>query len=436
MSDTLNQKVKDLLPAMIRCRRDLHKYAESGWTEFRTASLVAARLKELGYSLTTGAAAVKKESMMGAPAPNVLKAHQERAVSQGADPALVAGMEGGLTGLWADLPCGGPGPRFALRFDMDANDAVETDAPGHVPNKGGFASINKGVMHACAHDGHVAIGLAVAELLAELKDSLKGSIRLIFQPAEEGVRGAAPMVDAGCVREVDFILGVHMGVKADKKGLLICGARKFLATSKWDVRIQGKSSHAGSDPHMGRNALLAACAAALNLHAISRHGEGPTRITVGKLEAGQGRNVIPPNAFMALETRGATTELNDYMTSEAARIIKAAAEMWGCTYAVSTVGGTKSGESSEAMVDEICSLARAMPAFSDVRGIEDFTGSEDFAHMMTEVQRQGGLGTYIQVGTILKAGHHNDHFDFDEDDLAPAAELLVRVVRHYLGGKK
>ncbi len=434
MDDAVSKKVYALKPFIVATRRDLHKHPEASWTEFRTASLVIRRLKELGYSLTMGRDAVSAGDMMGVPSPAVLKEHQERAVKQGADPALVALMEGGLTGLWADMDCGGgPGPRFALRFDLDSNDAVECEENAHRPFREGFASVNKGAMHACGHDGHVAVGLAVAEILAGMKNDLKGSIRLIFQPAEEGVRGAGPMVAAGCVNGVDLIAGVHIGFQAAKKGDIVCGAKGFLATTKWDVTITGKSAHAGAAPQDGKNALLAACAATTNLHAIARHGDGATRITVGRLEGGQGRNVIPPNAFMALETRGVTSALDDYMTREAERIIKAAVAMWDCTHTVAVVGGTKSGASSDAMAGRVRAIAETMPVFTNIVDIKDFGASEDFSHMMTVVQESGGEGTYIQVGTDRTAGHHNDHFDFDEEDLMPAAEILIRLVGAYLG---
>lgn len=433
MNDAIHKKIEALAPFIRLTRRDLHKHPEAAWTEFRTASIVAKRLQELGYTLTMGKDAVSKKDMMGVPSPEALKKHQERAIAQGADPKLVELMDGGLTGMWADLQCGGgPGPKFALRFDLDSNDAVECELPDHKPFKEGFASVNRGAMHACGHDGHVAVGLAVAEILAGMQDQLTGSIRLIFQPAEEGVRGAGPMVAAGCCKDVDLIVGAHIGFQAAKKGDIVCGARGFLATTKWDVRITGKSAHAGAAPQEGRNALLAACAATTNLHAIARHGDGTTRITVGRLEGGQGRNVIPPNAFMALETRGMTSDLDDYMTTEAARIIKAAVEMWNCTYEIEVMGGTKSGESSPEMIAKVKELAEIMPAFTNIMEEKDFGASEDYSHMMTVVQRNGGLGTYIQAGTNRTAGHHNDYFDFEEDDLLPMAEILVRVVNAYL----
>ena len=434
MADSIHAKVKGLESFIVNTRRDLHKHPESGWTEFRTAALVASRLKELGYTLTLGEKAVSKKHMMGLPPAATLKAHQQRAIDQGADPTLVALMDGGLTGLWADMQCGGgEGPCFGLRFDLDANDAVEAEDATHRPFKEDFASRNRGVMHACGHDGHVAVGLAVAEILAGMKNELKGSIRLIFQPAEEGSRGAGPMVESGCCKGIDYIIGFHVGFQAAKKGDIVCGAKGFLATTKWDVRIKGKAAHAGAAPQDGKNALLAACAATTNLHAIARHGDGATRITVGRLEGGQGRNVIPPNAFMALETRGVTSELDEYMIGEAGRVIKAACEMWDCSYEIEVMGGAKSGESSAEMVAKVQELAGTMPVFTNIMGIKDFGASEDFSHMMSVVQQNGGQGAYIQVGTDKCAGHHNNSFDFDEEDLLPSAEILLRIVKAYIG---
>lgn len=120
-----------------------------------------------------------------------------------------------------------------------------------------------------------------------------GRIRLIFQPAEEGARGALPMSEAGAVDGVDVLFGFHIGFKAEGPGSLICGTQGFLATTKRDVLFSGVPAHAGAAPEEGKDALLAACSAVVNLHAISRNGKGGTRIAVGRLEGGEARNVIP-----------------------------------------------------------------------------------------------------------------------------------------------
>src|SRR5699024_10477015 len=142
------------------------------------------------------------------------------------------------------------------------------------------------------HDGHVAVGLCLAELLMDIKKHLKGTIKLIFQPAEEGVRGARAMVEAGVVDDVDYFFGFHLGFGSDEISL-VAKTVGLLATSKLDITYTGRSSHAGATPEEGKNALLGAATAVLNLHAISPHSKGVTRINVGVLEAGSGANIVP-----------------------------------------------------------------------------------------------------------------------------------------------
>jgi len=427
----IKQAAKKLEPQLIEWRRDFHRHPETGWTEFRTAGKVAARLQELGYTVKIGPEAVTAADMMGVPPADQLARHMERAVAQGADAALIKGMTGGLTGVVADLICG-EGPTVAVRFDMDANDIDEVQDLSHLPRREGFASVNPGAMHACGHDGHVAIGLGVAEILAGLKSQLRGSVRLIFEPGEEGSRGARAMVSAGAVTGVDYILGGHIGFQAQKTGQLICATGKFLATTKYDVTYTGRPAHAGAAPEEGRNALLAAATAALNLHAISRHGQGATRITVGMLVAGQGRNIIPANALYKMETRGETSEIDEYMAAEARRIIVAAAQMYGVEYDMIQVGGTKSGESSPDMRDRVRQIAAGMDFFEDIVDYAAFGATEDYSHFMSVVQQNGGSGTYFMIGADLAAGHHNNHFDFDEAVLAPGVELTALAVAELL----
>ncbi len=416
-------------------RRDLHRHPEAAWTEFRTAALAAAELERLGYVIRMGEEAVRREAMLKVPPAEDLRRHQQRAVAQGAPSSLVARMDGGLTGFWADLECGS-GPTLCVRFDMDCNEMSERTDPDHRPAREGFASCNPGLMHACGHDGHTAVGLGLAEMLAACRRSLRGRIRLLFQPAEEGARGAVPMAEAGAVRDVDAIVGFHLGFQADDPDVIICGTRNFLATTKADVTFTGRSAHAGAAPEEGRNALLAACTAVLNLHAISRSGKGDTRIAVGRLHAGEGRNVIPSLARLSMETRGVTGGLDAYMMDESRRILRAAADMWGCGHEVNIVGRAGSGESSPGLASVAAEAARESGLFGRIEIMKDFGAAEDFADLMTLVQRNGGSGTYMQIGARLAAGHHNTGFDFDEACLPRALEILARMVRKLNGAQK
>jgi aminobenzoyl-glutamate utilization protein A len=429
MTEDIERLAAGLENGLIERRRDLHRYPEAAWTEFRTASMVAAALSAAGYEVRIGEDAVRRSSMLGVPSEEELSAHMERAAAQGGDPDLIARMRGGLTGVVGELVCG-DGPVVALRFDMDANDLDEACDEEHRPFREGFASANLGVMHACGHDGHVAIGLGAAELLAGLRDRLHGTVRLIFQPGEEGVRGAGPMVDAGALDGVDYLFGGHIGFRAPGTGRLVCGAGGFLATTKFDVAFTGVAAHAGAAPEQGRNALLAAASAALNLHAIPRHGQGASRISVGVLNAGQGRNVVPPNALIKAETRGETSAINDCMFERAKEVVAGAAQMYGVEAVLTEVGRSVSGESDPGLAAVVRRVAESMDFFDPAEIIDhmELRGSEDFALMLAEVQKQGGLGAYLMLGSDLAAGHHNARFDFDERCLAPGAALFARCV--------
>ncbi|MGI6575486.1 MAG: amidohydrolase [bacterium] len=252
MKERIAQLAAQLKPKVVETYRDFHKYPEPGWTEFRTAATVVKRLQEMGYEVKYGAEVIKEEGMMGVPPAEVLAEKQQQAIEQGADPEIVAKMAGGKTGVVAILDTGKAGPTVGFRVDMDCNEVDEAKDEKHRPFREGFASINEGAMHACGHDAHTAIGLGLAELLMEIKDELKGKVKIVFQPAEEGVRGAKSMMEAGVVDDVDYMIGSHVGVSARKLGQVICGGEGFLATTKMDVTFTGVPAHAGGEPEAGR----------------------------------------------------------------------------------------------------------------------------------------------------------------------------------------
>lgn len=422
----LERAVADAAPLMVAERRDFHHYAETGWTEFRTASLVARRLVDLGLGLQVGREVVDGESRMGVPAAETLAAQWERACAQGGDAEFLEAGRGGFTGVVGILRRG-PGPTVGLRFDIDALDLEESLEESHRPAAEGFVSVNRGAAHACAHDGHAALGLGVARVLATLDDALQGTVKLVFQPAEEGVRGAKSMVVAGAVDDIDAMLAVHL-YSGWPTGQVALGRGNFMATDKFDAYFTGEAAHAGGRPHGGRNALLAAATAVLNLHAIPRHRDGPTRINVGRLVAGQGRNVIPPSAHLMIETRGATSALNDYVRESAESILAAAAAMYGCKLEIRAMGAARSAESDPALVERVNQVVAAIPGLS-VRDPGPGGGSEDYTYMMRRVQERGGLAAALGMGADLGGwGHHTANFDFDEAALPLAAQLLVTTV--------
>lgn len=420
-----------MLDKMIAYRRDFHKYPEPGWTEFRTSSIIAELLEAWGYDVFVGKDVVDRDHVMGRPDESEITKHIERAISQGGNQSWIEKMEG-YTGVVAVIKTGIPGPVTAMRFDIDANDVDESNDQGHRPMAQGFSSENENAMHACGHDGHSAIGLGVAEAISRMKTQLKGTIKLIFQPAEEGVRGALAIVEKGWLDDVDYFLSGHLGFNLSS-GFLAARSVGFLATTKLDVAFEGESAHAGAQPEVGRNALLAAASAALNLHAISGHSGGATRVNVGQILAGTGRNVVPGHALLKLETRGESGSLNDYVLGRAYEIIEGAAKMHGCTYSIKKMGAATTAVCDDQLVDLVVEVAKTIEAFTDIVSEHRLGGSEDASLMMERVQKQGGLATYMFLGAEIAAGHHNSKFDFDESVLKRGFDLYTRLVERLNG---
>lgn len=429
--DEIKEIVKELEPAMVSCRRDLHKYPEVGWTEFRTAAKVIKKLQELGYEVRFGEEVIVPSEQMGVPEEKVLTACMERAISEGADPELVNKMTGGRTGVVGILRTGRPGKTVALRFDMDSLPLDEAEDEKHRPYREGWGSVHKHAMHACGHDGHTTVGLGVAEVLMRLKDKLTGTVKLLFQPAEEGVRGARAMAASGIVDDVDYLFGTHVTVSAI--GTLGYDVNGLLATTKFDVDYEGVSAHAGSNPELGKNALLAAVTATQNLHAIAANSKGVTRISVGVLTAGTTRNAVPGHAHMEIETRGETTELNKYMFDHAKRIIQAAADMYDVKVTLKLMGEAAAGNSTPELSARARKIAERLQIFDTFT--KDKPGaSEDCSYLMERVQSHGGQAAYLTLGGSLAAINHNVYFDFDERFLAMDTVLLAALTSELLQG--
>ena len=415
-------------PEMVAQRRDFHKYAESGWFEMRTSSIIARKLTDMGYEVLVGEDVCDRDARMGVASQEVLDAQYQRAVEQGGDPEFLPYTKDGMTGVIGILRCG-EGPTVALRFDIDALGVIESNDADHRPFAEGWASVNPGMMHACGHDGHGTVGLGVAKILMDIKDSLHGTVKLIFQPAEEGVRGAKAVVEKGHLNDVDYVLGTHVTNNAKYPGdMVVAGGYGSFATTKYDVTFHGKSAHAGGRPNDGDNAMLAAATAVLNLQAIPRHVDGETRINVGKLVAGSGRNVICDEAFMEIEVRGATSAVNEYVSNYALRILENAAAMHGCTVEYKLMGAAESLASDEALAERMAKVWKDCGfAVSDTL-MMSLNGSEDYSYMMNRVQQQGGQALFFRAMCDFSAGAHNRRFDFSEDFLENGVKLFCTAV--------
>ncbi|MGM8212835.1 amidohydrolase [Virgibacillus sp. W0430] len=425
---SVTEDIQQLKQELIELRRDFHQYPESGWLEYRTSAKIADKLFDNGYEVFVGKDVCESTSRMGVPCVNVLKENKKRALSEGANPKWVEQMTGGHTGVVGVLKTNKPGPTIALRFDIDSLDIQESSRADHIPATKGFRSKHEGMMHACGHDGHASIGLGVATILAKHIDKLSGEIRLLFQPAEEGCRGAKSVVNKGWLKDVDYFFSGHIAFQSFHLGEIVTAVGGFFATTKLDVKYKGKAGHAGDKPEIGKNALLAAASASIHLHSIPRHSAGKTRINVGQLNAGSGRNVIPDIATMSVETRGETTEINEFMTQEAIRIIEGIAQAYDVDCEWRLVGQASGAQSDQAFMDELIPEIEATRDVSSIVSYRELNASEDAVYMMNYVQKQGGKASYLLFGTPLAAGHHHAQFDFDENVLHIGTEVFTRIV--------
>ena len=444
---------------VITYRRLFHQYPEPGWQTFFATIFIAEHLEKAGFEVYVGREVLKDEKRMDPPTEKETALWEQRAVKlaieQGISEERVATWMARMdhrTGIVAILDTKREGKTKAFRFDMDALTVAESMDADRVPVKEQFVSQYHGISHACGHDGHMALGLTLAEYLAEqCRKSMKnvgevsnqesaqsmqekipaevcGRYIFIFQPAEEGVRGAFAFRHQWNFSKIDELYCCHIGFAPEDT--FVAGAKGFLATSKFDVTFTGKSAHAGLAPERGRNALLAAAKATMDMQAFPRPETGITRLNVGKLEAGEARNTIPAHAKMIVETRGETGELNTYMKEQALICIEQAAKTYGVTYEVQFQGESVSAASDKALSQKVLAVAEKVGCFSDYMLTKDFGASDDGAVFMDMVEQQGGKAVYMLLGTKIKGLHHESVFDFDETILRKGFELYKNIYEY------
>ena len=409
---------------LIQLRREFHRYPEPGWTEFRTTVRIIEELHSLGIPVRWGREIHDPERMLGLPEEGVLEACWQRALEETGRPDLLAPMRGGFTGCIAEIRGESPGPVTVLRLDIDCCEVAESAAAEHRPFREGFASLYPNCMHACGHDAHIAIGLGAAARLWERRRSLSGTVRIIFQSAEEGLRGAASMTAAGAVAGADRLFGLHVGIVPGPVGRVAVSARGFLSSTKLDAIFHGRSAHAGICPEEGRNALGAGARAALGLLDIPKEVPWFCRVNVGTFHAGTGRNVVPDLARLAIETRGETTQVNGKVEEIARNVCRTAAEEYGCTVEFRLMGGAGGAECDASLARRAAAAAKQVEGVTEILFDVPFGGGEDVTTMMAAVQARGGEATELVLCAGHTAPHHNGAFELDEAVIPLGAELL------------
>ncbi len=384
----ISQVVSEQQELIIALRRDLHRIPEPGFKEQKTAQYVADHLQREGLAVQTGLAGT------------------------------------GVVGLWDS---GRPGPCLLIRADMDALPLVEqTDLS--------FSSRHEGFMHACGHDGHMAMALGAASLLNKIKDQLSGTVKLVFQPAEEGPGGAKPMIEAGVMQtpEVDYVFGLHLwpdlpeGTLGLKEGILMAAMDRF------DLTIMGKGGH-GAMPHRCVDALEVGCQVVGALQRIvSRQMDplSPSVVTVGQFEAGKTYNVIAERASLAGTTRTFDREIWHSWPQRLETVIQGVCSARGAEYDYTYTPGYPPLENDPNMVAVARLCAEKVVGADNIKQPQATMGGEDMAFFL---ERAPGCFMFLGVGRPGGAPLHNPRFDFNEKMLLLGVEMYGRLALHLLG---
>lgn len=406
-------------------RRELHRNPEPAFLEIGTAVRIERMLDGLPVSVTTGKDAQHLAPVVDFPSPETLDEWEARAVNSGVAPDRARYFRESGTALVVDLEGDRPGPRWGLRVDIDALPMRESTDPSHFPAANGFASTN-GAMHACGHDAHATIGVGLLHRLSD--HDFAGSLRILFQPAEEGVRGAQTMIDAGVADEIDNMLAVHMAGDLPL-GSIVGSFTGGFATRKLKVDFSGKASHAAGKPEAGRNALLAAATSALGIMAIPRFSSADTRLNVGTLNAGDGVNIVPSSAKITCEARATDDEVVDELVTRIRSIVEGAGLAQGVDVNVAVMGQSATVSPDDELIERIVDIATTHDDVDTVHRTKALAGSDDANLLIRHVQQRGGKGAYLMVGAGSPGPHHSALFDVQEESIPIGIDILESLMR-------
>ena len=408
-------------------RRDLHRYPETRFREYRTTVKIIETLEKLGIPVEFGRSIHDVHTFTENPTPEELAEAEAWATAETGRADLIEKMRGGYTGCVGLIDTGRPGPTLAIRMDIDALEVQESGADSHLPVREGFRSMRDGYMHACGHDGHASIGVATAALLMKKQAKLNGRVKLIFQPAEEGVRGAKSMVAAGVLDDVDYLIGGHINVAGLKPGELALSTTGFFACNSYRVDFHGRGSHSAGNPEYGKNALLAACTACLNIMALPRHSAGESRVNVGPMSAGTAPNVVADYATTVIEVRGENQQVCSFLSEGVERICRAAAGMYGCTCEITLCCDVCCACCDDDYAHFAADAAAQVEGVTAIRFDQPFGAGDDIVFMMQRVQQHGGKAIEMGFGSEMTATLHNTNYDFGESVLLWATEVCTNI---------
>jgi amidohydrolase len=384
MSVIIEEPPAALIDKVIALRRDFHRHPELGFEETRTAAIVAERLRELGYDVHTGIA--------------------------------VTGVVGVLHGA-------APGKTIMLRADMDA-------LPIDEENGVVYRSASPQTMHACGHDGHVAILLGAAELIAAGRAELAGTICLVFQPAEEGKGGGAEMVRLGLLERfgIERAYGLHLSSQHPVGQLGFREGPMYASSDSLEITIEGRGGH-GAAPHLSVDPIYVAGEFIVAVQqVVSRQIDPiePAVVTIGSIHGGTTHNVIPSRVSLLGTVRAFNPEVRAKMAERIERVLRGVCDAAGATYAFEYLWRypVTSNDAEQTRYVKALALETAGPAA--VADVPQIMGAEDFSFFAEKVPAcfytLGSAG-----GPASSWPHHHARFDIDEAALATGVRMMTAI---------
>ncbi|MGB8701600.1 MAG: M20 family metallopeptidase [Thermosynechococcaceae cyanobacterium] len=387
---SLRPAIQALQTDLVAWRRRLHQYPELGFREHLTAAFVHQRLQDWGIVHETG----------------------------------IAG-----TGIVATLNGAAPGPVLAIRADMDALPILEAN---EVP----YRSCHEGTMHACGHDGHVAIALGTAYYLSQHPQTFRGTVKIIFQPAEEGPGGAEPMIEAGVLRNPDVaaIIGLHLWNNLPLGTVGVRSGPLMAAVELFECEIRGKGGH-GAMPHQTVDSIVVGAQVVTALQTIAARNIDPLDaavVTVGTFQAGQAHNVIADTAKLSGTVRYFNPALGQLLPQRIEQVIAGVCHSQGASYSLNYWKLYPPVINDAAIAHLVRSVAETI--VETPAGIVpdcQTMGGEDMSYFLQAVP-----GCYFFLGSAnaslgLAYPHHHPRFDFDETALGMGVELFARCVETF-----
>jgi len=367
---------------IVKTRRDLHRIPEPAFTEAKTSAYVADILKQEGLKVETGIA------------------------------------QYGVVGL---LEMDQPGKTLLIRADMDALPITEETGLD-------FASTHVGAMHACGHDGHMTMALAAVKVLNQMKSELKGTIKFVFQPAEEGPGGAKPMIEAGVMENphVDYSLGCHVWPAHLEGYIGIKSGATMAATDRFDLKIIGQGGH-GAMPHLCVDALEVGTQVINALQRLVSRQINPLHpavVTVGQFQAGTGFNIIPGEAEMSGTTRTFNRATWQAWPERMEKIVRGVCESMGAKYELKYSQGYPPLVNDEGMANILRKCAADVVGPEHIVEPEPTMGGEDMAFFL---EKSKGCFFFLGIGREGSAAIHNPKFDFNENVLSTGAAMYCRA---------